>query len=85
MLTDYINNAALKRAQYEQMDDGEGWFGTIPGFPRVWGHGKAIEETRLNLASALEGWIILGLHQGEKLPVIDGIDLTPPLPARKAS
>jgi len=28
----------------------------------------------------LEGWIILGLREGEALPVIDGIDVTPVLP-----
>lgn len=36
-------------------------------------------EARRDLAGALKRWVILGLRQGEKLPVIDGIDLTPPL------
>jgi len=84
MLTAYIGTA-LRHAQYEQMEDGEGWFATISGFPGLWAHGNTVEETRQDLASALEGWIILGLRQGEKLPIIDGIDLTPPLRARKAS
>ncbi|HLZ08301.1 MAG TPA: type II toxin-antitoxin system HicB family antitoxin, partial [Chloroflexota bacterium] len=29
---------------------------------------RTIEETRTELASSLEGWIILGLRRGERLP-----------------
>lgn len=74
MLTDYIN-AALKRAQYEKMEDDEGWFATIPGFPGLWAHGKTIEETRQELKSTLEDWILVGVRLGHQLPIIDGIDL----------
>lgn len=84
MLTNYVD-AALKRATYEEMEDDEGWFATIPGFLGLWANGKTIEETKRELVSVLEGWIILGLREGEQLPVIDEIDLTPPLPSRKAS
>ena len=84
MLTDYVN-AALKRANYERLEEDEGWFASIPDFPGLWASGKTIEATRDELKSVLEGWIILGLRHGEKLPFLDGIDLTPELPERKAS
>jgi len=74
MLTDYIN-AALKRAEYEKMEDDEGWFARIPDLPGLWAQGKSVEETRQNLQSALEDWILVGLHLGHQLPVVDGIDL----------
>jgi predicted RNase H-like HicB family nuclease len=84
MLIDYVQ-AALKRAHYELLEEEEGWFATIGDFPGLWASAKTIEETRTELASPLEGWIILGLRRGDRLPVLDGIDLTPQLPDRKAS
>ena len=84
MLADYIR-AALKKARYERLEDGEEWFATIAGFPGLWASEKTVEETRDELASGLEGWIILALRHGETLPVIEGIDLTPELVAPRAS
>ncbi|HEX5414619.1 MAG TPA: type II toxin-antitoxin system HicB family antitoxin [Chloroflexota bacterium] len=73
MLTEYVD-AALKHAEYKRLDDGE-WFGEIPPTPGVWATGTTVEETRTELRSVLEDWILIGLHKGEALPVIDGIDL----------
>ncbi len=84
MLNDYIR-AALKRAVYEELEDNEGWFASVAELPGSWAAGKTIEETRDELASVLEGWIILGLRRGMTLPIIDGINLTPPLTALVAS
>lgn len=77
MLTDYFD-AAMRHAVYETMEDDEGWFATIPDFPGLWASEKTVEATRADLRSALEDWILLGLRQGEPLPVVDGIDLNVP-------
>lgn len=73
MLTEYVD-AALKHAEYKRLGDGE-WFGEIPQTPGVWATGTTVEEARTELRSVLEDWILIGLRQGETLPVIDGIDL----------
>ncbi|MGH2460694.1 MAG: type II toxin-antitoxin system HicB family antitoxin [Chloroflexota bacterium] len=74
MLTEYVN-AALKRAEYEPLDENEGWFASIPDFPGLWASGATIEETREELRSALEDWLLVGVRRGRDLPMIDGIDL----------
>lgn len=73
MLTEYIQ-AALGRAHYEIMENGRFW-GDISPCKGCWGHGDTLEECRENLRGALECWILLGVEHGDKLPVIDGIDL----------
>lgn len=77
MLTDYIA-AAMKHATYEKLATGE-WYGEIPDTPGVWATGPSVEATRDELRSVLEGWIILGLREGDELPTIEGINLTPTL------
>jgi predicted RNase H-like HicB family nuclease len=76
MLTDYIN-AAMKRAHYEILDDqpSDPFYGEIPETPGVLAIGRTLEECREELRSALEVWILLGVHFGTSIPVLDGIDL----------
>ena len=78
MLTNYIN-AAMGHGTFEKLDSGE-WYGEIPETPGVWATGTTFEAARDELLSVLEGWIILGLREGQTLPAIDGIDVTPALP-----
>ncbi|WP_404789338.1 type II toxin-antitoxin system HicB family antitoxin [Altericista sp. CCNU0014] len=66
MISDYIG-AAMQMAQYEVPDDGT-WFGTIPGFEGVWGNSESEADCVDDLQSALEGWILLGLHLRHPLP-----------------
>jgi predicted RNase H-like HicB family nuclease len=84
VLTVYLD-AAMHRATYEQLEDDEGWFATIPEFRGLWASGKTVESARDELRSALEGWIILALREGERLPVLDGTNITPDLPVQRAS
>jgi hypothetical protein len=42
MLTAYIN-AAMRSAQYEILDVGEGYFGKIPGLQGVWENADSLE------------------------------------------
>ena len=64
MLTDYIM-AALRRAHYELLPDGEGVYAEIRELPGVWATGETVEETSEDLRLALEGWIALA-----PLPVV---------------
>lgn len=75
MLTEYIK-AAMRHAHYELMENGRYW-GAIPECPGSWGEGATLEETRAELLSTLESWIIIGLRHGDGFPVIDGLDLNP--------
>ena len=75
MLTAYIN-AALRKAHYEILPDGEGYFGAIEGLQGVWAQADTLEACREELREVLEEWIILGLKMSHPLPTIDGIALT---------
>ena len=72
MLTAYIN-AALRKAHYEILSEGEGYFGAIDGLQGVWAQADTLEACREELREVLEEWMILGLKMGHPLPSIDGI------------
>ena len=74
MLTAYIN-AAMRKAHYEILPDGEGYFGKIENLQGVWANANTLEACREELQEVLEEWIILGLKMGHFLPEIDGITL----------
>lgn len=74
MLTAYIN-AAMRKARYEILPDGEGYFGTIDGLQGVWANADTLEACREELREILEEWIVLGLRMGHALPMMEGIDL----------
>ena len=75
MLTAYIN-AAMHRARYEILPDGEGFLGSIEGLQGVWGQANALEACREEIREVLEEWIVLGLKMGHPIPSIDAISLT---------
>ena len=75
MLTAYIN-AALGKARYEILPEGEGYFGSIESLQGVWAQAETLEICREELREALEEWIVMGLRMGHPLPSIDGIALT---------
>jgi predicted RNase H-like HicB family nuclease len=74
MLTAYIS-AAMRKARYEILPDGEGYFGTIEELQGVWANADSLEACREELQEVLEEWIVLGLRKGHPLPEIDGISL----------
>ena len=74
MLTAYIG-AAMRRAVYEILPDGEGYFGKIEGLDGVWANAETLEACRQELQEVLEEWLLLGLKMGHEIPVLDGIDL----------
>ena len=71
MITDYIQ-AAMAKAKYEILDDDGSYYGHIPGLKGVWSNAKSLEMCRQELQEVLEGWILVGIRFGDKLPVIKG-------------
>lgn len=74
MLTEYIQ-AAMAKAHYEILEEGEGYFGEIPELEGLWANADTLEGCRAELQSALESWILVGVWMHHQIPVIDGIDL----------
>ncbi len=77
MLRAYLD-AAMRRARYEILPDDGSYYGEIPGLDGVWANAATLEACREELASALEDWVVAGLHLGHDLPEIDGIVLSTP-------
>lgn len=73
MFTSYIQ-AALRKARYEILEDNT-YYGEIPGFSGVYANADTLEACRNLLQEVLEGWILLGLRLGHKLPEVDGMKL----------
>jgi predicted RNase H-like HicB family nuclease len=74
VLNQYIA-AALRRAHYEVLENGEGFYGSIPELTGVWAQASTLEECRDALSSALEDWLLFSLLRQHAIPVIGGIDL----------
>lgn len=73
VLSAYLD-AAMQEAVYETLPDG-GVAGEIPDCPGVIAFGGSPPECAAELRSVLEGWVLLGLQLGHRLPVLQGIDL----------
>ena len=78
MLTEYIN-MALSNAAYDKLEDNT-YCGKIPQCPRVIAFGKTLYECQEELRAALEGWLIVKIRHGDRIPVIDDIDLNKGIP-----
>ena len=74
MISQYID-VALRRAHYEFLENGEGFYGSIPELTGVWAEASTLEECRQELKSALEGWLLFSLARQHPIPVLDGVDL----------
>lgn len=74
MLTAYIN-ATMRKAHYEVLPDGEGYFGKIEDIQGVWANADTLEACREELREVLEEWILVGLKMEHSIPAINGIDL----------
>lgn len=69
--------AAMRHALYERLEDGT-YYGSIPGFQGVWADEQTLEDTRAELQSALEDWLLIGISKQEDLPEVDGLCLRHP-------
>ena len=79
MLIEYINKA-MSKAVYDKLED-DSFFGKIPLCHGVIAFGKTLYECQEELRSCLEGWIIVKIRHGDKLPVIGMINLNKKMPA----
>ena len=75
MLTEYIEEA-LKKAQYEIIDDDEPYYGEVLELKGVWATGNTLEECRNNLKDVIEGWLILSIKKGLPIPKLGSIEIS---------
>jgi len=75
MLTIYIQKA-MGKAVYEKLEDGT-YYGEISECPGTIAFGSTLYECQRELQFALEDWLINGLRHGDKIPVIEEVDLNP--------
>jgi predicted RNase H-like HicB family nuclease len=78
MLIEYVNKA-MSKAVYDKMDDGT-FNGKIPQCPGVVAFGETLYQCEKELRSSLEGWLIVKIRHGDKLPVIGKINLNKKMP-----
>ena len=81
MIIEYINKA-MSRAVYEKLEDGT-YSGKIPQCPGVIAFGETLYQCQEELRFVLEGWLIVKIRHGDKLPIIGRIDLNKRMPALK--
>jgi predicted RNase H-like HicB family nuclease len=72
MLVEYID-AALSKAKYEIIDDGEPYYGEVPDLREIWATGKTLEQCRRKLSEVIEGWTIVRLRKGLRIPPLGKI------------
>jgi predicted RNase H-like HicB family nuclease len=77
MLVEYID-AALSKAKYEIIDDGEPYYGEVPDLRGVWATEKTLEECRRKLSEVIEGWTIVRLRKGLRIPPLGKIRIRKP-------
>jgi len=78
MLTEFIDKA-MSKAFYEKLEDGT-YSGRIPQCAGVVAFGASLYECQNELRSSLEGWLIVKIRYGDKLPVMGRINLNKKMP-----
>ena len=81
MLIEYINKA-MSKAVYDKLEDGS-FSGKIPQCPGVVAFGETLYQCRQELISSLEGWLIVKIRHGDRLPVVGRINLNKRMPVPK--
>ena len=79
MLVEYISKA-MSKAVYDKLEDSS-FSGNIPQCPGVIVLGTTLYECQEELRTCLEGWLIVKIRHGDKLPVIGMINLNKKMPA----
>ena len=74
MIQEYLQKA-MQTANYEMVEEEEGFYGSIPSAAGVWATGSTLEECRQELLELLEEWVLIGVAMGHELPEFDGISL----------
>ena len=81
MLIEYINKA-MSEAVYDKLEDGS-FSGKIPVCPGVVAFGETLHQCQKELKASLEGWLIVKIRRGDKLPVVGRINLNKKMPFPK--
>ena len=83
MLTEYLEHA-MSKAVYEKLEDGT-YCGKISECPGTIAFDKTLYDCQSELRSVLEGWLLVKIRHGDRLPVIDGLDLNKGIPILEES
>ena len=70
MITTYLDKA-LRRARYKQLD-GRMFCATVPGLRGVIATGPTLESCRDQLAEVIEGWVLVRVARGLRVPPLGG-------------
>lgn len=81
MLVEYIEKL-MSKANYDKLEDGS-FFGKIPPCDGVIAFGQTLYTCQQELRSSLEGWLIVKIRHGDKLPVIGKVNLNQRIPFLK--
>ncbi|MFH1673555.1 MAG: type II toxin-antitoxin system HicB family antitoxin [Pseudomonadota bacterium] len=81
MLIEYINKA-MSKAVYDKLGDSS-FSGKIPQCPGVVAFGETLYQCQQELRSSLEGWLIVKIRHGDRLPVVGRINLNKRMPVPK--
>ena len=73
MLIDYIDKA-MSKAIYDKLEDGN-FSGKISQCSGVIAFGETLYQCQRELKSSLEGWLIVKIRHGDKMPVLGKINL----------
>ena len=74
MIQEYLQKA-MQAANYEILEEEEGFFGSISGANGVWANGNTLEECRQELLEVLEEWVLIGVAMSHQLPEFDSLSL----------
>lgn len=66
MLSEFIEKR-LKEAKYKILKNGA-YFGEIPSVRGVWASAKTLENCRQELREVLEDWLLIKVHERERVP-----------------
>jgi len=78
MIIKYIDSA-MSKAVYDKLEDGS-FSGKIPQCPGVIAFGETLYQCEQELKASLEGWLIVKIRYGDKLPVICKVNLNKRIP-----
>ncbi len=81
MLSQYIDKA-MSRAVYDHLED-KTYCGRIPECPGTIAFGRTLYDCQNELKSVFEGWLLVKIRHGDRLPIIDGVNLNKGIPTPK--
>jgi predicted RNase H-like HicB family nuclease len=70
MIRKYLD-AALARARYTRLEDGS-YAAEVRGLRGVIATGRTIEKCRAALVEVVEGWVLVRVARGQRVPALGG-------------